>query len=94
MKSENAITSVWTNFNPLSGNWSDALDLCRILTYRDGEEMVEQCFIKKGSKPPVCVVHEVALIRNKVPIDSLAPQLGRVTCLLCPVSGMVLQGLK
>jgi hypothetical protein len=56
---------------------------------RDSGEMEEQCFIKKGSDPPVCGVHEVALVQDNVPIDPFAHQLGLIACLKCPISGMV-----
>jgi hypothetical protein len=52
-------------------------------------KMAEHCFIKNGSDPPVCGVHNVALVRDEVPIDKHAPYLGRVACLICPVSGLV-----
>ena len=51
--------------------------------------MKERCFIKSGSDPPVCGIHEVALVRDQVPLDPNALQLGLIACLRCPVSGMV-----
>ncbi len=51
--------------------------------------MAQRCFIKKGSDPPVCGVHEVALVQDNVPIDPFAHQLGLIACLRCPVSGTV-----
>jgi hypothetical protein len=53
--------------------------------------MAEQCFRKKDSNPPVCGVHTVVLQRNRVLIDSHAPQLGHVTCDLCPISRSVVR---
>ena len=51
--------------------------------------MAEKCFRKKDSNPPVCGIHDVRLIEGESDIDSLAPYLGRITCLKCPISGMV-----
>jgi|HubBroStandDraft_1064217.scaffolds.fasta_scaffold06662_1 hypothetical protein len=48
--------------------------------------MEEPCFIKKGSDPPVCDVHNVPLEESTVAIDPNAPHLGRITCLRCPVT--------
>jgi hypothetical protein len=48
--------------------------------------MAEQCFKKKGSNPPVCGVHNVPLVQNRISIDPLAPGLGHITCFRCPVS--------
>jgi len=53
--------------------------------------MPERCFIRKGSYPPLCGVHNVALLRDEVPIDAEAPHLGRIQCFLCPVTRMVLR---
>jgi len=51
--------------------------------------MAEQCFNKKGSNPPVCGVHNVALETGLIPIDVNAPCLGRISCYVCPVSQIV-----
>jgi hypothetical protein len=51
--------------------------------------MTEQCFEKKDSNPPICGVHNVLLTLGRTPIDSFAPYLGGVTCLICPVSQLV-----
>jgi hypothetical protein len=51
--------------------------------------MSERCFRKKDSNPPLCGVHNVCLVRSETPIDPLAPYLGRLTCLICPISEMV-----
>ena len=53
--------------------------------------MMEKCFSKKGSNPPVCEVHKVAVVRKRVAIDPYAPALGSVTCILCPVSRAVVR---
>jgi hypothetical protein len=51
--------------------------------------MAQGCFRKKDSDPPVCGVHNVRLIQDETPLDPLAPHLGKVTCLRCPVSRFV-----
>jgi hypothetical protein len=59
--------------------------------------MAEQCFMKEGSHPPVCGLHNVELVLAETPIDQLAPHLGRITVFMCPVSGLVVvdaQGRK
>ena len=53
--------------------------------------MPERCFLEKGSEPPMCGVHKRALVRAEIPIDAQAPQLGRIPCFRCPVSGIVLK---
>jgi hypothetical protein len=52
------------------------------------------CFQKLGSNQPVCGIHNVALVENQIPIDALAPQLGRITCLVCAVSRNIVQERK
>jgi hypothetical protein len=49
------------------------------------------CFQKKDSKEPVCGVHNVSLVQIRIPIDSNAPGLGRITCYVCSVSRTVIQ---
>jgi hypothetical protein len=51
--------------------------------------MAAVCFRKKNSHPPVCGVHNVALVESKLPIDANAPHLGHVTGYVCPVSRQV-----
>jgi len=53
--------------------------------------MPEQCFRKKDSYPPVCGVHKVVVVQKQIAIDANAPSLGRVTCLICPVSRVVVR---
>ena len=53
--------------------------------------MVERCFKETNSNPPICGVHKVQLTRGDTPIDPLAPYLGRVASLICPVSKMVVE---
>jgi len=52
--------------------------------------MADPCFIKKGSSPPVCGVHNVRLMRKQLPDELIASGYGGVTFLVCPVSGAVL----
>jgi hypothetical protein len=49
------------------------------------------CIQKREANQPICATHNVALVRTWIPIDSFAPDLGRVTCYQCPVSGAVVQ---
>ncbi len=49
------------------------------------------CFEKRDSDRPVCGVHNVSLIQNRIAIDSNAPGLGIVTCYMCAVSHTVVQ---
>jgi hypothetical protein len=51
--------------------------------------MVERCLKEKDSNPPICGVHKVRLVRDETPIDPLAPFMGRISCLICPVSELV-----
>jgi len=53
--------------------------------------MVEQCYTKMNSNPPVCGVHNKTLQRNRISIDSQAAWLGHITCDLCPVSRAVVR---
>jgi hypothetical protein len=52
--------------------------------------MAEQCFIKIGSKPPVCGVHNVGLLKRQSSEDSIASKFGDFSFLVCPVSGQIL----
>jgi hypothetical protein len=56
--------------------------------------MAESCFTRKGSNPPFCGVHNVALVQHQISIDSDAPGLGRITCYRCPVSQAVVLDVK
>jgi hypothetical protein len=56
--------------------------------------MTASCFIKKDSNPPVCGVHNVALVQYQLTIDSNAPNLGHVTCYRCPISQAVALDMK
>jgi hypothetical protein len=49
--------------------------------------MTDPCFRKEKSNPPMCGIHNVALVKRDLPIDPYAPQLGHITGYLCPVSG-------
>jgi hypothetical protein len=44
---------------------------------------------EKNSQPPICGIHNLALIESQLPIDPNAPHLGCITGYLCPVSGQV-----
>jgi hypothetical protein len=46
--------------------------------------MAHRCFKKKGSNPPVCVVHNVRLVQRT------AEGYGGFTFLVCPVSDEVI----
>ena len=55
--------------------------------------MVSACFMKENSKPPpMCGVHNVALVEDRLPIDPYAPHLGHITGYVCPVSGRLVAG--
>jgi hypothetical protein len=51
--------------------------------------MMAPCFRKLNSNPPVCGVHNVALVQRNLSIDWNAPRLGQLTAYVCPVSGQV-----
>jgi hypothetical protein len=53
--------------------------------------MTESCFKKKVSNPPVCGVHNVAIVKRQISIDSNAPELGQINCYICPVSRAVVR---
>jgi len=48
--------------------------------------MATPCFQAKDAMPPVCGVHNVPLVRDRIPIDPNNPQLGQITCYVFPVS--------
>jgi hypothetical protein len=52
--------------------------------------MTEQCYVKKDSHPPVCGVHEIALIRKRLSNEMIAAGYKGFSFLVCPVSGVVL----
>ena len=56
--------------------------------------MAETCYIKKNSNPPVCGVHNVALVQHQIRIDANAPDLGRITCFRCSASQAVVSEVK
>jgi hypothetical protein len=50
--------------------------------------MASACFMKENSQlPPMCGVHNLALVLSELPIDPYAPHLGHITGYVCPVSG-------
>jgi hypothetical protein len=59
------------------------------LNWTQANPMVERCFKLKDSNPPICGVHKARLIEGDTPIDPLAPYLGHVVSLICPVSQLV-----
>jgi hypothetical protein len=52
--------------------------------------MAERCFIKKGSDPPTCGVHNVALVHKQLPEKLVASGFKTFTYFSCPLSGEVL----
>jgi hypothetical protein len=64
---------------------------CSTLTRIREKSMLVFCVQKKDSNVPVCHVHNVPLKQQQIPIDANAPSLGRITCLLCPVSHSVVR---
>ena len=48
--------------------------------------MERACFQVKGSISPLCGAHGAALVPGKVQIDQNYPDLGTITCYVCPVS--------
>ena len=73
-------------------NSPQGFDRCFALTSSDKvvNLMAEQCFKKKLSNPPVCGVHNVPLIKAKLPYEFLAAGFKGSTFLVCPVGGEVL----
>jgi hypothetical protein len=53
--------------------------------------LVALCFGKENSHPPICGIHNVALVQSQLPIDRYAPHLGHITSYVCPVSGQVVK---
>jgi len=53
--------------------------------------MAAACFMKDKSNPPMCGIHDVALVQSTLPIDPNAPHLGQVTGFVCPVSGQLVR---
>jgi hypothetical protein len=56
--------------------------------------MPEQCFIKRGSSPLVCGVHNVPLQKKLLPDELIASGYKPFTFLVCPVSGEVISDLE
>ena len=52
--------------------------------------MAEPRFRKKESRPPVCGVHNVRLVKKRLPADLIVTGYKPFTFLVCPISGMVL----
>jgi hypothetical protein len=51
--------------------------------------MATQCFMKKGSDPPICGVHHVRLEKKPLPDELITFGYSVFTFLVCPVSGAV-----
>lgn len=51
--------------------------------------MAKPCFVKQGADPPLCGVHNVALVEHQSLEFHFASKLGEFTFLVCPVSGLV-----
>ena len=51
--------------------------------------MLKYCFKKTNTNPPVCAVHDVALVLHLIAIDLNAPGLGKIACYRCSVTGAV-----
>jgi hypothetical protein len=56
--------------------------------------MAEPCFIKKGSSPHICGVHNVQLEVRQSPNDLTTSRYGDFEYLVCPKSGQVLNDEK
>ena len=56
--------------------------------------MPVMCFQKMDSDHPICGVHNVTLVQNRIAIDSNAPGLGIVSCYMCAISRTVVQERK
>lgn len=52
------------------------------------------CMLKSDSRVPRCAVHNVPLKEDQIAIDANAPQLGRITCYVCPISRSVVHEEK
>ena len=52
--------------------------------------MAERCFIKKGSIPPVCGIHNVRLVQKPLPVELVSAgfKMGEGTFIVCPVNGL------
>jgi hypothetical protein len=53
--------------------------------------MKKSCFTKNVSNPLICGVHNVAIVQRTISIDWNGPQLGHITCYICPVSRAVVR---
>lgn len=61
----------------------------------NGEKrMRESCFEKRDSIEPVCGVHKVKLIQDRISFDLYAPGLGQITCFICPASHLIARDKK
>lgn len=51
--------------------------------------MAKPCFRKKNSNPPVCGVHNVPLVRKRLPNEMIGAGYKGLIFFVCPVSGDV-----
>jgi hypothetical protein len=54
--------------------------------------MAEQCFVKSGSAPPVCGVHNERLLERNTRSEPVIDGVGDFSFFVCPVSGQVVNG--
>jgi len=52
--------------------------------------MAKQCFVKSGSNPPICAIHNVRLTRRQFPAELIASGYKPLAFFECPVSGQVI----
>ena len=62
--------------------------------YNSEHLMTVVCFQKVNTTPPLCGIHYMPLMREQVPVDPHMPQLAKVDCFRCPVSGMIVKELE
>jgi hypothetical protein len=51
--------------------------------------MGPHCFPKKDTNPPLCGVHDVPLVKEKISIELIISNSFPITCYVCPVSEKV-----
>jgi hypothetical protein len=52
--------------------------------------MNDRCFLRDGSDPPVCAIHNARLQLHSTSEDLDISKLGEFTFLTCPISGQVI----
>jgi hypothetical protein len=53
--------------------------------------MVDQCYIKGKSNPPVCGVHNVRIVKKQASHEQLPGGVGNFTFLACPMSNQAVE---